>query len=213
MSAGDDMLGCGCTVAMAAPLMWALMMGPCSHTLADKPVERFTPHVHNPVPIVPPVSTFPCQGTVKLNRVVDGDTVVAETLLNGAQQQIRIRLANIDAPEMTQAGGEESKAHLSALIPHDTQLSVRIFDQDRYHRYIGEIYRNDMAVDYNLEMVQDGQAWVYTSYCRDLKFWLPLEEEARVRGVGLWSDPNPTPPWEYRAAHRNHGVHAEKSHP
>ena len=46
-------------------------------------------------------------------------------------------------------------------------------------------------------MVQDGLAWHYKQYSKDDKM-AKAEVEARESKKGLWSDPNPVPPWEYR---------------
>lgn len=53
------------------------------------------------------------------------------------------------------------------------------------------------ATDANAEQVRRGMAWVYTKYSRDPAF-LPLELEARAERRGLWADPAPAPPWEWR---------------
>mgnify|MGYP002338712410 CR=1 FL=1 len=49
-------------------------------------------------------------------------------------------------------------------------------------------------------MVQDGFAWVFHKYCdksRCVK-WNGLEKIARNQEIGLWSQSNPIPPWEWR---------------
>ena len=52
----------------------------------------------------------------------------------------------------------------------------------------------------NEELVQRGLAWVYEEDCdRSIcDSWQTLEENARDRGVGLWSRSDPTPPWKWR---------------
>jgi endonuclease YncB( thermonuclease family) len=49
-------------------------------------------------------------------------------------------------------------------------------------------------------MVQAGYAWVYRRYC-DKPFcdeWITIEAKARAGKSGLWKNPNPVPPWEWR---------------
>ena len=49
-------------------------------------------------------------------------------------------------------------------------------------------------------MVQAGYAWVYKRYCDKpfCEYWLTLENEAMTDKLGLWQEPDPIPPWEWR---------------
>jgi len=63
--------------------------------------------------------------------------------------------------------------------------------------------------DVNLEQIEAGMAWHYKKYQReqsssDRITYSDAEREARRRKLGLWRDPNPVPPWEYRQAKREH---------
>ncbi|MCE3954211.1 thermonuclease family protein, partial [Escherichia coli] len=49
----------------------------------------------------------------------------------------------------------------------------------------------------NRFMVQSGAAWVYEHYNTDNDL-ATLQQEARSQKRGLWADPNPVPPWEWR---------------
>jgi endonuclease YncB( thermonuclease family) len=51
------------------------------------------------------------------------------------------------------------------------------------------------------ELVRDGFAWRYLWYDKAREF-TDAEREAREKRYGLWADPNPVPPWEYRREHR-----------
>jgi hypothetical protein len=53
------------------------------------------------------------------------------------------------------------------------------------------------GIDANLEQVKLGMAWVYRQYASDQAYF-EAEDEARKAKVGLWSQPNPTPPWDFR---------------
>jgi len=46
-------------------------------------------------------------------------------------------------------------------------------------------------------MVAEGYAWHYKQYSKDADL-VKAEKEAREAKKGLWADPNPVPPWEYR---------------
>ena len=62
---------------------------------------------------------------------------------------------------------------------------------DRYGRIVGRVYVN--AIDVNRELVAQGFAWVYRKYSNDAEL-LRLEAEAKQKGLGLWTGPNPIPP-------------------
>jgi endonuclease YncB( thermonuclease family) len=62
--------------------------------------------------------------------------------------------------------------------------------------------------DANLEQIEAGMAWHYKKYQReqspsDRIEYSDAELEARRHKVGLWSDPNAIPPWDYRHAERD----------
>jgi endonuclease YncB( thermonuclease family) len=128
--------------------------------------------------------------------VHDGDTV---TLLVAGNQQLKVRLAQIDAPESDQAFGQRSKQSLSDMVFNKT-IHVQKETVDRYGRTVGTLFVGDL--DANKEQVKRGMAWAYRQYMHDQSL-LQAEEEARQAKVGLWADPNPLPPWEYRHGGKN----------
>lgn len=127
----------------------------------------------------------------RIVRIADGDTL---TLLTSKKEQVRIRLAEIDAPESGQPFGTASKKSLSRMCA-SINATVRVQDIDRYGRVVGRVYCG--GVDANALQVQDGMAWVYDSYVRD-KALYRLQQSARESNSGLWSDPKPIKPWEWR---------------
>lgn len=127
--------------------------------------------------------------------ISDGDTL---TLLDAGNQQHRIRLAQIDAPEKSQAFGADSKTQLSNLA-YGKRVRVEIVDTDRYGRTVGTVWTD--GVNANKEMVRAGLAWVYRQYATDPDLFR-IESEAKANGKGLWAEPSPTPPWEYRRKKR-----------
>ena len=128
--------------------------------------------------------------TGKVVAVADGDTI---TVLRD-KEQVKVRLAEIDAPEKAQPFGNKSKQALSALVYGKAVLVVEQ-GHDRYKRTIGRVYQDD--VDVNAEQVKQGMAWVYRKYSKDVSL-LPLENEAKAQRLGLWVDSEPVPPWEWR---------------
>lgn len=123
--------------------------------------------------------------------VADGDTV---TVLTADKQQIKIRLAGIDAPESRQAFGQRSKQALSDKVFGQT-VGVAVETVDRYGRTVADLYLGGRWV--NLEMVAEGWAWHYRAYSRDPRL-ADAELAARRNGLGLWADREPVPPWEFR---------------
>ena len=51
----------------------------------------------------------------------------------------------------------------------------------------------------NREIVKAGFAWWFRKYAPKDKELEALESEARAAKCGLWADPHPVPPWDYRA--------------
>lgn len=130
--------------------------------------------------------------------VSDGDTI--KVLHNGYPE--KIRLARIDCPEHNQAFGQRAKQFTSDCCFTKT-VTVLDSDHDRYGRTIGEIilpalpgepYRRSL----NVELVRAGLAWWYRKYAPNAPDLQELENQARDNRLGLWSEPNPMPPWDFR---------------
>lgn len=134
-------------------------------------------------------------GTV--TRVIDGDTVIVQTENN---EQIRIRLTEIDAPEKKQAFGEQSTLSLTALCLNKPVV-IKDSGKDRYKRVLGRIFCD--GVDANAWQVQKGLAWAYRKYLTDSTF-IDLENTAKSTRQGLWIDDNPVAPWEFRHGNNKH---------
>ncbi len=133
--------------------------------------------------------------------VADGDTV---TVLDDSRQQHRIRLVGIDAPENRQPYGHRARQHLAERV-FQRDVEVEYDKRDRYGRILGKIVLD--GEDVNLMMVRDGMAWHYRQFQRDQRpadraLYAAAEREARAEGRGLWADPQPQPPWEFRRQSR-----------
>jgi len=130
-------------------------------------------------------------------RVSDGDTV---TVLDGNRVQHKVRLAGIDAPESRQAFGARSRQHLSMLVfGRDVQVEWQKID--RYGRIVGKVVVD--GVDANRRQVEAGLAWHYLQYQReqspaDRLAYASAERQAREARLGLWTDPAPVAPWDFR---------------
>jgi micrococcal nuclease len=132
--------------------------------------------------------------TGKVVSIADGDTL---TVLDDNHSRSRIRLFGIDAPEKGQAFGMRSKENLSDKVFGKT-VRVQVVDTDRYGRQVGRIYLGDRFI--NKEQVEDGMAWRYPTFDWQGEFSAP-EADARRHARGLWSDPHPVPPWDFRREH------------
>lgn len=129
--------------------------------------------------------------------ISDGDTI---TVLAEGNKRIKVRLQGIDAPERSQAFGMRSRQNLAKLI-FGKNIQIKSHGLDKYQRTLGTIFIDDQ--DVNEQMVKDGFAWFYRRYAKDLtgeqaSRYEEAETEARDSKRGLWSDSNPTPPWDYR---------------
>jgi endonuclease YncB( thermonuclease family) len=126
----------------------------------------------------------------RVQQVLDGDTL--ELVVD--RQTWRVRLIGIDAPEWHQPYGPAARDFLWRMC-HDRQIRVEVVGRDRFERLLGDAYLNELWV--NGRLVQAGFAWrwPYDGRRDELR---DLQREARQAARGLWADPQPVPPWEYR---------------
>lgn len=131
----------------------------------------------------------------KVVAIADGDTF---TLLKD-NEQIKIRLHGIDCPESGQDFGTLAKQFLSNLI-FGKEVIVNKTDVDRYGRTIAIVFIDDKNV--NEELLKSGMAWHYKYYDKN-PTWAKMEYEAKINKKGLWIQPNPIEPWEFRKTRNN----------
>lgn len=130
-------------------------------------------------------------------RVLDGDTVlVAPAGVTDAEMSVR--LYGIDAPEVRQKGGKASREALKAMLKPGDTVEVVSVNADRYHRAAALLVYKGRIL--NLEMLKQGQAWLYTKYCKAsfCRKWHKAEQVAAENKTGLWDEANPLPPWQWR---------------
>ena len=125
--------------------------------------------------------------------VHDGDTI---TVLTAGKHQLKIRLAEIDAPELDQPYGGKAKQALADLV-FGQVVSILPAATDRYGRTVGRVYREGQ--DVNLALVHAGAAWAFLKYQTDAIF-SQAETAARSAQIGLWAlqADQIMPPWEWR---------------
>jgi endonuclease YncB( thermonuclease family) len=136
--------------------------------------------------------------------VSDGDTI---TVLVGEHDSVKVRLAGIDAPKKAQLFGSVSKKNLSNHV-YEKKVTVEWEKKDRYGRVLGRVLVD--GSDACLEQIRAGLAWHYKQYAKDQSASLRLAYEeaerlARQSRAGLWREPNPIPPWEFRHTDRARG--------
>ncbi len=129
--------------------------------------------------------------TGKVVRVADGDTLH----VFGDGVKTKIRLYGIDAPERDQAYYSQAKDALAGMTAGQT-VGVAVVEQDQYGRTVGTIYLDGKNI--NRAMVQRGYAWWYRRYAKYNRPLQEAEKYAQAQKLGLWSDPDPIPPWQWR---------------
>lgn len=130
--------------------------------------------------------------TGKVIGIKDGDTVVVIDSLN---VQTTLRLAEVDCPEKNQAFGTKAKKFTSDEI-YLKQVKYIVTDIDRYGRSIAKIYYDNNKY-LSEEIIKNGFGWQYKKYSTS-KLLAKLEEDARKNKRGLWIDPNPIYPSDFR---------------
>lgn len=144
-----------------------------------------------------PMLTLPALLLCVVVGISDGDTLTARC--DGAGT-IKVRLAEVDAPEHGQPFGERSKQALAALCWHqhaDVQPIAANGGLDRYGRTVAHVTCS--GTDANAAQVRAGMAWVFDRYVTDHLLYR-LQEDARAARRGLWADADPVAPWEWRRA-------------
>ncbi len=145
--------------------------------------------------------------TGKVVAVADGDTI---TVLRD-HEQVKVRLAGIDAPEKKQAFGNVAKQRMADMV-FGREVRVQDRKQDRYGRTIGRVWVTSSecrvsdcpkTLDAGMGLLTVGLAWHYKQYAKEQPAeergqYSFAEDEARSKRVGLWRDADPVPPWEFR---------------
>lgn len=162
-------------------------------------------------------STSTASDGILRGRVValsDGDTI---TVLDAGNNQHKIRLTGIDAPERKQPFGSRSTEHLSALV-FRKDVEVEWAKRDRYGRILGKVMVAEPGclescpmIDANLAQVAAGMAWWYRQYAKDQPpvdrhAYEAAEARSREAKLGLWRDADPVPPWKWRRTVKGKGA-------
>ena len=133
----------------------------------------------------------------KVVSVADGDTI---TVLDAEKTQHKIRLQGIDAPEKAQAFGAKSKQALYEMV-HGKTVQVSFEKSDKYGRILGKVLLDGQDICH--QQLKAGLAWHYKKYqnqqpLADRDAYSASETAAKNEKLGLWSDPRPVAPWDFR---------------
>lgn len=128
--------------------------------------------------------------------VHDGDTL---TVLLGRTPQ-RVRLVDIDAPELRQPFGTRARQALAELC-FGQLATLEPRGIDRYQRMLARVRCGGREA--NSELVRSGYAWTFTRYAAPDSPLHGIERKARAARRGLWVDPAPIPPWDWRRIRRS----------
>jgi endonuclease YncB( thermonuclease family) len=192
-------------IGAVAVVGWVYVSSQWQQSQAKRPGYD-DPAAPSPVPgLVPKPQSEPAD----VINVHDGDTI---TVMQGGQK-LKVRLCGIDAPELSQPLGVQSRDNLRSLIASaGNQVILYISDTDRYGRKVAELYvpaHNPQQPEeeklLNDEQLVAGMAYVYTKYasrCPNGRGYAQMEAKAKQQRRGVWSDPTAMKPWDYRKTPR-----------
>ena len=142
-----------------------------------------------------PVLAQAARFSAVVSHVTDGDSVWVRPVRGGPPQQVRI--TGIDAPEICQAFGTESRDALATLVLHK-KVTVITHGADDYRRTVARLRvgREDVGA----WMVSRGFAWSYR-FRRDPGPYSREEARARNAHSGLWGLAAAELPRDFRVRH------------
>jgi endonuclease YncB( thermonuclease family) len=154
------------------------------------------PAAPTPLEVLPEAPRF----SATVTNIVDGDTI---DVRDEKGNSYRIRLKGIDSPEKQQAFGYDARQNLTSLIAGRT-VGIEWQKIDMHNRIVAKVSLD--SVDVCLEQIKGGLAWHFKQFEDeqseiDQKLYSDTEAEAKTAERGLWRDPSPVPPWEFRHGH------------
>jgi endonuclease YncB( thermonuclease family) len=139
-------------------------------------------------------------------NVHDGDSI---TVMTADGRKLKVRLIGIDTPEIGQPYASESRDALRRMVAAAGNRVELVYQKtDRYKRTLALVIANDRYLNHDL--IRGGWAWYYRQYRKDLEAVKPgapvtfaeAERYARSHRLGLWRDPAPKAPWDWRKEKR-----------
>jgi endonuclease YncB( thermonuclease family) len=128
--------------------------------------------------------------------IPDGDSLTARCEIPSGHENVKVRLAEIDAPQRGQPFGTKSRQALAALCFNEWAV-VAPLNRDRCGRTVALV--ECRGKDAGTAQVEAGLAWAFARYkpSPEIK---ELQDKAKAARRGLWADEQPVPPWEWRRA-------------
>ena len=141
---------------------------------------------------------------VQVVSVQDGDSLVVRLARSRNDEQYRVRLYAIDAPERDQRFCSEARDYLRGLVRNRADLMLETVDTDQYGRLVGVLYYRgmDRRRSINRLMVEQGLAYWYSSFGGHELGLERAERDARRRHRGVWASGGQVAPWEHRRKQR-----------
>ncbi|KMP11685.1 hypothetical protein UZ36_03435 [Candidatus Nitromaritima sp. SCGC AAA799-C22] len=133
--------------------------------------------------------------TGKVVTVHQGDTFTIKSI-PPKEKLFKVRLSNVDSPEIKQPFGHQAKLFTMDQIA-GKRIQVKYNMVDLYGRLVGYVVLPQGNI-LNEELIRAGLAWHYRVVPSPSTALERLEYEAWEKKLGLWIDPSPTPPWEFR---------------
>ncbi len=136
---------------------------------------------------------------MRLTYTYDGDTLGAWRTVNGQQEQVKLRLAFLDAPEIAQGlWGIRARSYLRTLLYVNESIAVNCHGYDQYGRLIAEVLRTRDYGNLGLRLVLGGYAALWMCPASQPAFHA-AEGIARAKKAGIWAVPGlHQTPWLYR---------------
>jgi micrococcal nuclease len=129
----------------------------------------------------------------RVMAVHEGDRL---TLYHKGKNEM-VYLQDVDCPDLKQPYGKQAKRATGAYIG-GREVTVRGLKRDTHGRITAEVLLSD-GRNVGHELLKEGLAWWNKSKSSD-RTLETVEEIARASGKGLWSEPNPVPPWKWKTA-------------
>lgn len=154
-----------------------------------------------------------------VTKVIDGGSL--ECFM--CKRRVKFKMYQIETPELAQKYGKEAKDYLSKSI-YKSLVDLDIYSFSEHSEdatgivykttfflgkegcflpkgFVSDVNASDndcmSTKDINLDMIEQGYAWV-SPFVQSNPEYIKAEQEARKAKRGLWADPNPIPPWEWR---------------
>lgn len=192
----------GLPIIFIGAIGWFSMQNPKAPSIALLPENKrgATIAIPNTNPGVDPSANLPEYEVVE-KSVHDGDTLRVKSIEG---QVLKIRFACIDAPELKQQLGQESRDYLRSIVNEaNSKVKLQIVDTDRYGRSVAEVWvKKGLVQSY---MTSNGMAFAYDQYKKNCPHWDSVKSAEQVavnNKLGVWNSPNFIKPWDWRKANK-----------